>query len=341
MAFIGGAVTRVTPSYVMPEALMQYGQVSGAFELLAGGDPLVRLADGDLFVYLPKITGRSKVAAGQSAYNELPSAEIVATQLQTATYLVRTRAQWDHHDVSAAQNWGIALPEAYRLLSRQGIFQQARNAELYGFQPANGEGLLNSVGSTTISLPADTNGHSTVMTYDPGQMAVFLLQQLVNLKARTLQLGRPNKVVAVGPMRTMGQFQYPDIVELAQFQSPGGGTTSTAGVLMNVAEHNGDSVLWLYDDTLIGKGAGGTDAVILCIPEVAPPNGRGTFNTNEFAGLQPGLLANTLMLTDMAAPREIPTPIAGGAVDVLFEQRITSGWAPRPEAITIISMQYQ
>jgi hypothetical protein len=45
------------------------------------------------------------------------------------------------------------------------------------------------------------------------------------------------------------------------------------------------------------------------------------------------------MFTDMAAPREIPTPIAG-AIDVLSEMRSTAGWAVRPEAITILSMAY-
>jgi hypothetical protein len=47
------------------------------------------------------------------------------------------------------------------------------------------------------------------------------------------------------------------------------------------------------------------------------------------------------MFTDMAAPREIPVPLAGGAIDVLSEWRMTTGWGIRPEAIRLISMQYQ
>jgi len=43
----------------------------------------------------------------------------------------------------------------------------------------------------------------------------------------------------------------------------------------------------------------------------------------------------------MPAPREIPTPLAGGAIDVLSEWRISSGWGVRPEAITILSAAYQ
>jgi hypothetical protein len=107
-----------------------------------------------------------------------------------------------------------------------------------------------------------------------------------------------------------------------------------------VEQDNSDTIEWTYDDTLIGAGAGGTDAIILTMPEVKKPAGR-PFNTNEFAMIAPGLEACALQYIDMAAPREIPTPIPGGAIDVLSEWRSTPGWALRPEATTIISMQYQ
>ena len=103
---------------------------------------------------------------------------------------------------------------------------------------------------------------------------------------------------------------------------------------------NGDTIVWAYDDTLIGKGAGGNDAVLVVMPEVEKPNG-GRINTNEFAKLAPGIEACTLMYADMAAPREIVSPLPGGATDVLSEWRITSGWAIRPEAVTVLSLQYQ
>ncbi|SQI23403.1 Uncharacterised protein [Salmonella enterica subsp. arizonae] len=95
-----------------------------------------------------------------------------------------------------------------------------------------------------------------------------------------------------------------------------------------------------YDDTLIGAGANGTDAIVIAMPEVERPEVNAKINTNEFAKLSPSLEATSLMLCDMAAPREIPTPIAGGAIDVLSELRSTPGWVLRPEALTIISMKY-
>jgi hypothetical protein len=60
-------------------------------------------------------------------------------------------------------------------------------------------------------------------------------------------------------------------------------------------------------------------------------------NTNVFSKLKPGFRDCTAMYCDMIAPREIITPLPGGAVDMLQEARITSGWPTRPEALTLLS----
>lgn len=340
MANITPSWVQVNPSLVLPEALIQYQQASGAFELLAGSNPMVRLGEGDLYVYIKRFDIRTRVASGQTAYNQLPSVAIGANMIMTPTYLTRVRAEYDHHDTAAAGNWGMSIVEAQRLGMRQGIFQQMRNALLYGYNGANGEGLLNTQGATTINLPADSNGNSTVVTYDNGQMAIFLLTQISAIKTRCMQLGLPARLTIVGPQRTLGAFEYQNIVQLTQYQRAGAGSATTAGTVKDILDMNGDDIEWCYDDTLIGKGAGGNDAVVIAMPEVKKPQGS-KINTNEFAKLTPGLEACNLMLCDMMAPREIPTPLAGGAIDVLSELRITPGWGIRPEATTIISMQYQ
>jgi hypothetical protein len=256
------------PAYVMPEIIMQYQQASGAFDTLATRDPMVRLGTGDLYAYIKKIDVRTKVAAGQAAYNQLPSVTVNAQMISTPSYLLRTRAEYDHHDQAAGGNWGVSVVDAQRLGMRQGIFQQMRNALLYGFNPANGEGLLNANGATTASLPPDSFGNSTVVTYDNGQMAVYLLTQISAIKTRTMQLGMGRRIVILGPQRVLGAFEYQNIVQLTQYQRIGGGTNSTAGLVKDVAETNADTIEWVYDDTLIGQGAGGTDAVIVTMPEV-------------------------------------------------------------------------
>jgi hypothetical protein len=56
--------------------------------------------------------------------------------------------------------------------------------------------------------------------------------------------------------------------------------------------------------------------------------------------LTPNTTATSIMLVDMAAPKEIPTPIPDGGITNLFTMRATSGWGLRPEAITLLSAQY-
>lgn len=334
------AFITVNPSYMMPETIMQFAQATGAFELLGGGDPQIRLGEGDLAVYIKKLDVRTAVTAAQMAANQLPSCSVIPSMISSPTYLLRSRAEYDHHDTAAAGRWGYSIVEAQRLAMRQGIYQQLRNMVLYGMNPLFGEGFLNTTGATTTVLPPDSNGNTTVLTYDNGQMAIFLLSVVQQIKTATLQMGLSNRVVVLGPQRVLGAFEYQNIVQLVQYQRMGAGTATTATMFKEVVKDAGDIVAeWVYDDTLIGKGQGGTDAVIICIPEVSRQR-RSKFNTNEFAFLSPSLEATTLQLLDMAAPREIPTPLAGGAIDVVSEQRGTPGWVLRPEAVTIISMAF-
>ena len=337
--------SQVHPSFLEPELILQINQASGAFETLADGEPRVKLGDEDQYVYATRVDLRTSVASGQASYNSLPSCTITGTKFSTGTYNLRTRAEYDHHDTAAASNYGVSIVDAQRLGCRQGIFQLMRNGLLFGYNPVNGEGLLNGAGITTVSLPADTFGATTVTTYDNGQMGVFLLGQIQLIKTRTMQLGTPREFVILGPQRVLSQWEYSGIVQLVQFQRPGAGTTSTAGVVKEVLMWNGDRVLWAYDDTLIAKGSGSTssanvDAVLIVMPQVEPRLQMHAINTNAFAGLQPSMAACTLMYANMAAPREIPTPMPGGAIDVLFELRSSSGWLVRPESTTVVSMPY-
>ena len=340
MANITAGFVQLHPSYTMPEIIMQYQQPSGAFLALPNGTIMPRLAQGDLAVYISRLNVKSAFQANQNVSNQIPSCSVDALQISTPTYLLRSRTICDHHDIAAAGNWGFSLPEAQRLAMRQGINQGLRTGLLYGFNPQNaGEGLLNAPGATTLNLPADSFGNTTVVTYDNGQMAQFLAQQIVAAKIRMNQLGQPARVVILGPQRVIGQWQY-SIVQLTQYQRPGAGSASTAQTLEEVIGWNGDDLEFGFDDTLIGKGAGGTDAVLIVIPEIKVPFVGSQPNTNIFATLTPSLQATTLQLTNVAAPIEITSPLPDGALSTLSEMRATPGWAIRSQGTTIISMQY-
>ncbi len=342
MASIFPAQTKVHPSFSEPELIVQYFQASGAFATLYEGKPRVRMGAEDLWVYVNKLDIRSQSTAAQSAIDFLPSAALQAEYLQTMTYLLRTRAIYDRHDIAASARYAVALPFAQELAMRQGIFQQMRSMLLYGYNAANNEGLLNAQGITQTTLPPDSLGNTTVQSYQNGDMALFILQQIVELKTRMFQSGAyvNNKIVILSPQREFLQMQYGDIVEVVNYQRPGGGTSTVAEVVKTVAAEAGDSIEWYYDDTLIGQGSGGTDAVVIIIPEVERPVIPG-INTNVFgAELEPATTAVSVMYNDVAAPIKISTPTPDGAVTEILELRSTSGWVWRAEGVTVVSMPY-
>ncbi|MDE3023792.1 MAG: DUF2184 domain-containing protein [Pseudomonadota bacterium] len=335
------AQARINPSFSEPELIVTYAQASGAFLALAEGKPRVKIGSEDLYVYINRLDLRTETLSGQAAGNLLPSATLVGEYYQTATYLIRTRAIYDHHDMAAAAGYAVGLPAAQDLAMRQGIFQQMRSGLLYGFNASNGEGLLNTVGATAVTLPPDTYGNTTSQTYDNGEMALYILSQIVALKTRMFQSGArlSNKIVIVSPQREFLQFQYGNIVQITSYQRPGAGTSTTGQVIENVARENGDTVEWAFDDTLIGKGAGGNDAILITIPEIEQPDIEG-INTNIFADVKPNNKAVNLMYADMAAPMKIPTPTPDGAITEVNELRVSSGWCIRPQGLTILSMPY-
>ena len=339
MSIQASSYITLNPSFMEPELIIQYSQASGFLDTLAGEEMRVRIAEDDLLIYQRTVNFRSKVAAGQSwGEQELPGVDIMASMISTPTYGIKTRAQYDHHDVAAAARWGIAAPEAYRLGLRQANFQFARDAVLHGISPDNGEGLLNAQGATSENLPPDSNGATTVRTYDNGEMAFFLATTILDIKTRTRQLGMGRKFTIIGPQRTLGRFEY-NVVQLTQFQREGAGTASTKETMEKIVQGNGDTVLWSYDDTLENALGDGIDAVIIVMPEVEKPSTEG-MSTNAFAGLMPGSNVCVTAYCDMAAPREIISPLAAGATDMVTEWRISSGWAPRSTAITIVAMPF-
>ena len=342
MANIFPAQKKVTPSFSEPDLIVTYAQASGFMGMLPEGKPRVRIGSGDLQVYINTLDIRTEVLAGQSPSNLLPNATLVGDFIGTPTYLMRARAIWDRHDIAAAANYNVSLPSAQDVALRQGIFQQIRSGFLYGFNPANGEGMLNTAGATSVNLPPDSYGNTTTQTYDNGQMALFWLSQIVALKSGMWQTGGniKNKIVVLSPQRVWQYFVEAAIVQVTSYQRPGGGTATIGDVIQDVAKAAGDQFDWYLDDTLIGKGASGADAVLLAIPEVEIPNIPG-LNTNVFGSeFQPQMKDTIALYTDMAAPTKIPTPIPDGAITEVQEQRVTSGWCIRPDALRILSLPY-
>lgn len=337
-----GSLNIMHPSFMIPELAVQISQRSGAFGLLPDNRQDVRLSTNDLYVYLRKIEVRTSMGVAQAAKNRLEAPQFATTLAGTPTYMMQSRVEYNHHDTAAASVWNVALPDAYRKAVWQTFAQNERNALLYGFNAANGEGILNTSGITNVTLPPDSNGNTTFSTYDNGQFGFWLSQLVVALQIRQfLSAQGGNRIVICGPQRILAPMEKSNIVQLTQYQRVGAGVATTGEMIKRIFQDAGDSIDYRYDDTLIGQGQGGTDAIIIAAPELEDQEDMEGPNTNNFQGIQPNYKHNIDMFADMTAPREITVPLPGGYTDVTFEKRISPGWVIRGEAVTVASVQYQ
>ena len=336
MAF--NSLVLVEPSYRDPRIMTQISQRSGAFSTLPGKQQSIRLGQEDQYVYIRTLQMRSDSIAGQSASNSLNGPGFVTDVIGTPTYIIQSQVQYDGHDTANAGRWNVALPEAYRKAVHQTFAQNERTALLYGFQPANGEGYLNTTGAYTQTLPPDSNGNTTFSTYDNGQLALYFLDTIVSLEQRMYLSGQgSNRLTILGPQRVLAFMLKANIVQLVQFQRDGAGTASSGQVVNAQLQTVRDTVEWCYDDTLEGVGPGGSDAIIFVMPELEDQDDLPGPDTNGFSKLSPMMRDNTMQFVDRAAPTEYTVPLPGpGVVNTYFEKRITSGWVPRPEAMTIL-----
>ena len=326
----------VSPHHYEPGLIITQSQVSDYFDALSGEAPRNQLGPIDKAIYANVLDVRTQVAANQATANVLPGVSLTGHIIQAGTYTLRQRNQYSDFDVAEAGEYNVALPMAYRYGQFQGAYQYLRNIGIYGANAANSEGLINTPGATTVNLPADTYGNTTLSTYDAGQLAIWFNGLILAGLSRMFLLGTPVRVVILGPQQDLGFMQLQGVVQLTSYQRPGAGAATTAQEIVTINKEFGYTVEYAFDDTLIGQGAGGTDAILVCFPELNVPTVPG-MNTNKFAEIAPNIQGNILQYTDVAAPVEVVTPVPGG-LDMESTMRASAGWVIRPQAITIASV---
>lgn len=341
MGNFSSGISIVNPSTILPGIIMQYSQPTGAFKLLPGEAPDVRLSSVDLVAYQKYLRVRTRTQSGQSMWSQLPSVSVVPNYDQMKTYRIATRTDYQMFDEEGARQWGYSLPEALRLGARQGVAQTMRNYLLYGYDASNYEGVTNAPNAYRPILPPDSNGNSNYSMYDNGEFAQYLLGLMAATKTRTYQLGMPLRFVFLGPQRFLTKLMYSGIIQLTSYQREGAGSDVIAGMIKSVAERvGGDEIIFAADDTLIGKGQGGTDLIVMSIPEIRVPQSDVEINTNIFATLTPNQQAMTTMLCDMPAPLEVVSPMQDGGTTTVYTLRVTPGWNLRSEGLTLLSAAY-
>lgn len=201
MSTFAPAFKTLNPSMMLPDIAMQYSMVTGAFELIPGARPEVKIGTNDLLVYQKTLRLTTQNNVSQSLANQLSSSSVVQGYTQMKTYRISTRSQYGLYEDTAASAWGYSLPAALQLAARQGTAQTLRTLLLYGMVPSDGEGIVNAPGATTVSLGADSHGVTAYTKWDRGELAQALLGYISALKIRMLTLGQPSRIVVLGPQR--------------------------------------------------------------------------------------------------------------------------------------------
>lgn len=167
-----------------------------------------------------------------------------------------------------------------------------------------------------------------------------MLGLIADQKTRMLLLGQPLTTVILSPQRFMKALEWTGIVELTSYQRLVVVPERWERWLKTSPIRRQATTSCSADDTLIGKGAGGNDLIIVTNPTIEVPEARHTINTNIFSTLVPNQQAVNVMFCDMAAPTEIPSPMPDGGLTTLYTMRATPGWNFRPEGITLLSAKY-
>lgn len=330
------AKIQVQPSYTMPGMVVQQSLVSGFTGLLGGGNVQARLNASDVAVYMQSLKFKANSVISQNPANQLPSGvELMPEMRSIPTYFIRAKAEYDMHDVAAAGNWNVSLEAAIKLALKQSHFERIRDAALYGVNATNHEGILNAPNIATATLPADSHANTGFIDYDNGELLVWLLNRINDVTSRTFTSGAPVRLAFLMPVRLLNKLTT-GIVQLVTYQRVGAGSNSVEGTLHSVMEWNGKTLEFYVDNTLIGKGDGGTDGIILAIPELVDQSDN-AFNTNVFASLQPNITANIVQMCDTPEPVFYTVPLSMQNNEIMSEQKIIPAWGLRPEAITFIS----
>lgn len=330
------AKIQAQPSYTMPGMVVQQSVVSGFTGILGGGNVQSRLNTTDVAVYMQSLKFRANSVVSQNPANSLPSGvELIPEMRSIPTYFIRAKAEYDSHDVAAAGNWNVSLEQAIKLALKQSHFERIRDAALYGVNASNHEGILNAPNIVTASLPADSHTNTGFVDYDNGELVVWLLNRINDLTSRTFTSGSPVRLAMLMPIRLLNKLTT-GIVQLTSYQRSGAGSDSVGGTIQTVLEWNGKDIEFYVDNTLQGKGDGGTDGIILCIPELVDQSDM-PFNTNIFASLQPNITANIVQMCDTPEPVFKTVPLSLDNNEIMSEQKIIPAWGVRPEAITFIS----
>lgn len=216
--------------------------------------------------YITKITAmNSETSVGQQWGKNLNRQGYSLGQIQAPFYRIDSYVEYnlDEQAKFEALSNGVSLPSFLELLAKQGINQRRHQAILYGFDTDTelSQGILGNATSST--LPADSSEVSTIVGYNPGELAAFLGSVAREVMNATYGTAKP--VVVASTARVVNYLRS-TIIPLTESQKDGAGIDTISGVYNRMASDwlGVGPVDWVIDNTLINSD--GKDLILFIAP---------------------------------------------------------------------------
>ena len=334
----GVNLQRVVPHSIIPGVVAPVNQNADYIKALAG---ITKYGDlGSDYLYLTTLDKiDTPTTIGQQWRGGVDTAQFSNNQLAWQYYTIQARMEYTDQQAAKLGKIlpGIGIDTLLDKLCRQGINQRDHYGTLFGFDPAQTQGLVKQ--GTTATFPADSDAHTTVSSYNPDELMAFMATQARTAMNNTYGMAKP--VVFMSSVRVVNWIKSV-MLNLAQYQMPGAGVDSIGGAYSRVVgEWLGvGKIEFIADDLLKGAGTGGADVMLFVAPGLTEQDSVKPEYSQYLLGDLPMNMMNTFK--DEAGGLIISrNPVINRVTSADYSLQTTPGAVIRADAVRVIEATYE
>ena len=334
----GSNLNRVVPHSLIPGAVFPVNQNADYVKMFAG---ITKYGDlGSDYLYLPTFEKiHTPTTIGQQWRGGVDTAQFANGQLAWQYYTIQARFEYTDQQAAKLSKLvpSIGIDNFLDKLCQQGVNQRRHYGALFGFDPAQTQGLVKQ--GTTATFPADSDANTTISAYNPDELMAFMAGQARTAMNNTYGMAKP--VIFASSVRVVNYIRS-TMINLMQYQMPGAGVDSVGGAYSRVVgEWLGvGKIEFIADDLLKAAGTNSTDIMLFIAPGLAEQDSVPPEFSQYKLDDQPGNMMNTFM--DNAGGLIISrNPIMNRVTSVDYSLQTTPGAVIRADAVRVIEAAYE
>lgn len=281
----------------------------------------------------------SETQIGQQWGSKMAKQSYALDQIALPYYRIEAYIEYnvDEQAKFEALSNGVALPDFLENLAKQGINQRRHQAIISGFDNTSGLGQGILANATANTMPADSNSRTTLVGYDPGELAQFLASIIRKAMDSTYGMAKPT--VITSSARVINYLKS-IIVPLGNSQQIGGGIDSAGGLLSRISNDwlGVGAVDFVEDNTLEGTGTDGADKIVFIAPGLDNQSQSDDENQN-LVGQFNSINYNTMCDVAEGLMR-FDAPPSMGTFGAKYTFKMTPGVTLRSEAVQVVEVKY-